>query len=574
MSLTYFHYPGIDNPLEGSYVCAHGREPGRCVIRAPIENQNPAPVGDLVIVQNGQQVLRVRDMRLVNADNTSNEGGNTVEYTLLDRRCFWGYGEVYIDDAMTRSGVESNSATYANQFAQDVLLPAMGEQSFDVSLLPNEELNYRSFNYLQGAFTPSNRGRGLNGANPSALLEELADKYSMRLVYDPLSDTVAIRNPGQGAGLPQHVSLRDVVTTRVGQPIPSGIRVLGEYVRFQSYLPLEAVGIEEDGSIVPIDQLTYTPSSGWEKQGEYFHSLDNDRKKKLLALQSVYRWYRVKRDFERPIEINVDGLSFSFNSAYNILDLDGDLYKNSEGKGAKNADGSTMETEAFIRGTYWYLDDQDQAAGRRNVTTEDDPDEKFKLDFSLDSKNMIVKFGRQVFQVGDDEDGFSRKPAELYLYASYHLRVPSPSANGQSFLAKAVFSYLQELQPDTPRSKVDIVRDPEGDLQYWVARPADTAPDQHVSSWTSNLSDDGLIGKAQTLAVKHAERYAPQDTAEATYNALLPVQLDGAIQSVTWSFGSDGAMTQVSRNTEPDYILTKHKDRVEVGKIKRKVREL
>ncbi len=42
----------------------------------------------------------------------------------------------------------------------------------------------------------------------------------------------------------------------------------------------------------------------------------------------------------------------------------------------------------------------------------------------------------------------------------------------------------------------------------------------------------------------------PDEAATATYAGIKPIELDGAIQSVSWSIGSGGARTTATRNQD------------------------
>lgn len=566
-----FSYPGIANPSSGTYVCAHGIRPSRATITAPASGDSPAPLGDIV-VSYGFTSFRLRDMRLAYSEFNPNGSGRFIRYVFEDRRWRWQFGESYVDDVMRLRDVLK------------YLLEQMGEYGYQLVGIPDN------------AYPDYSGSNSLVGDNPAETLQSLCDKYSLRVVYDPIGNRTIITPAGNGATLPNLGSLRERSVVANTAVVPNSIRVVGDKVRFQSFVPLEPVGMDTDGQIKPIDNLSYKPNAGWGPTTSFMGSVYEEFGEKAggLAENTVFKWYRIRDQFKdddlyggQPLKFNIDGLTldeWSPTQRGHIFNSSLDLYQDAGGDpiGPK---GSGIKTSGWIVGerVEERVNKEDRAIF---ITT--DVSETYEEPWSYDPKTQVVQFQKPVFKIEEEQVNVvtlakQRVPAKMYLYLSYNVWVPNPSfptpprnikRNNSSepttytqAIFPATFTYLYQVGGP---GGVDVVRDT--DLQYWVAEIVSQTPNS--AAYISNLDYDSLRERSISLSLSRLQKYNARPAEDVTYNALTPINLDGAIQTVAWSFDSSGSITRATMNTEPDYVESKYNQRIILDNIKQKAGRL
>lgn len=82
-----------------------------------------------------------------------------------------------------------------------------------------------------------------------------------------------------------------------------------------------------------------------------------------------------------------------------------------------------------------------------------------------------------------------------------------------------------------------------------------------IAPFVTIPTDDDADARADFYLDAMQIQFMPvvQETIE--YNGLLPIEMDGAIQQVTWHFDGSGCGTVASRNTEHSIFVRKHDDR-------------
>jgi hypothetical protein len=152
-----------------------------------------------------------------------------------------------------------------------LLLDAMGETSYDVADLPTDPRPKVEWDY----------------ENPAAALASLCDELGFKVVLQ-LDGTVALRQAGFGAALPSGPQMS--ISTEIDPPErPDKITVITGRSRFQADVKLKAVGLDTDGKIKPINDLSYKPAAGW-VLGDITEFLDLATKEiSEMAKRSVFR---------------------------------------------------------------------------------------------------------------------------------------------------------------------------------------------------------------------------------------------------------------------------------------------
>lgn len=274
-------WPGAGAVESLSYTASHGISPGVATlvtIPRPTDRQ-PAEFGDLVW-GDGQRTARIRDCAVAALGPRRDAGGTSWVITIFDRRWRW---------RMPQAGFGQISGRYNLRDGRGKLVPwtirspvslaklclsAMGETRYELDM--PDGLDEIDAGGLQRYFELGENVRQ-SMANPTVqwdytppaeALARLCELFGRRLVFQPLADKVVIAKLGEGSGLPGGVYSSDGATMDTLER-PRRVCVAGAPIKFQYRLLLEAVGEEWNGSVVPIDDLTYKPEGrvlGGQKQ--------------------------------------------------------------------------------------------------------------------------------------------------------------------------------------------------------------------------------------------------------------------------------------------------------------------
>lgn len=507
-----------------------GIAPSCGTLEIPFGASLPAVEGDLVFYGDGGEIVRHRNVRVGSAQRRRTAQGIVLSFQLLGREWKWQDGEISGRYNVRKKDetVDTDTQKTPRELAT-LLLQAMGESGFDVSALPNEPRPFVDWDV----------------ANPAMELQALCDSLGCWFVRDIAADVLRIVRKGQGAGLPSGgeligggegidpVEYADWITFVCG---PS---------RYQCRVPLEAVGLDSDGTIKQIDELTYKPSTGWQNEypGDFGGvavtevTLPDGTKTtaRQLALETVYRWYRVLDNVVIPQFVDANVAEIPRKRILPLATTLVDTYT--------DADGRKFEQPAFVDGTWWY---------EGNLTSdayENSADHKrLNLPFSIDSEKGIVKFSQAVVRL-DRENG-KQDEADLYLWAGFTVR-------------------------DADTNQIVRYRRERG------VTPSATSASKHrrilrhdnVAKWfKTTYGADGRINGQTTNGVevnREADYYIAAEIAgysrptseDRAYGYLLPIQVDGAIVQVTWSVRGI-ASTRASRTTEHDLYVPTYREQM------------
>ena len=223
----------------------------------------PAPEGDLEITDGNESVV-IPGCKIDSLQIEQNESGTIWSLAFSDRRWRW-------------RDLGAVSGCYNQLDPHGKLVPWTIRSPTELAILCLEalgEINYvlnlpaglDSSAGLITSFLPNGLNFPLTGTNPlinwdavpPAALQQLADQFGCRIVYQLSTDSVLVTPAGIGAVLPpgslarQGPSLKDPGT-------PDAVGVTGAPTRYQVRLHLQPVGEEWDGSYRPIDDLSYAP---------------------------------------------------------------------------------------------------------------------------------------------------------------------------------------------------------------------------------------------------------------------------------------------------------------------------
>lgn len=575
----YASFPGVLNVRSATYTLTHGISPGIGTLECYPQNAPISESGDLVFYA-GQDTITIADCKIGLYTPLYDGNQAIVSLQILDRRWKWAFGEIYgeYNQRDSKNLVVDDTAKEAYELMNRCLI-AMGETNYDTSavrpgLLPHVEWV---------------------GTNPAKALADLCDQFGYTVVLK-LDQSVVIETIGDGADLPKGGEL--TISQTVDPPErPDSIKVIGAPTRFQCLLHLEAVGRDLDGTVVPIDQLSYAPppdanGNRWTGADGEFSSI-TDELTRRLARSTVFRWYRVKisatddnfkvelptmgSDSEHPNQLN----SFvRVGSLREILPLSGDLVETYAELGRERRKKARVYGTFFV-GNSGHPRNSNQKRGPLSspgvytppfVTVEGSPvafqyQEQLASfpgvpsDFSIIEEFGIVEFPQPVHKVVTVGSGTYLVAADLYLMCSFNWRNVPPEGSGNvQTPVYAYYRYAYSVGADGPKygTKPEIVNK-EAELQAQIFATYSPGSPGLFPTWNYLRPLTDLNEAAQHYVDGAAQKYITTGAADSTYMGLKTIDTDGAIKQVTWSVGPEGPTTRASRNSEPHPLVRPYK---------------
>lgn len=510
-------FPGIKDIQSASYTLAHGISPGRAVLTvAPQKKINPKP-GTLTF-KFGKRTVKIRDCYPLSASLVRNPQGWITQVTLLDKRRKWGWGAIsgrYNQRDRRTGQIQPRTIKTPAELAE-LCLAAMGEKNIDVAALPLAQRPEVDWDY----------------ETPAAALSQLCADLGCRVVMET-GGKVKIVRLTRGPRL----KAKDVASdslAEVAPELPSSIIVVGGPVRYQADFVLEAVGLEADGSVRLIDDLTYKPAGGWTQTPADEFAAETDDKKKNAYRTSVYRMYRIKVNHPN---------GFGLLPAYGKLVFLDQILPLSETQIDTTLDDAGRNVAAPREVWGVWTDKQEQAADANTETTlkshaTTSGGSFYKRPFQIDNERGIVVFSQPVYQ----ETSTGIAPAELALRTAVNVRHASTRGLVRSILAHRVGG--------------------QGPPQYIHQHALSVAitgnftrldPPRINGVFHNRQIIDPLFRQFINREVDILNGLARSES--ATYPGIEPIELDGYIQSVTWSVSAGSpTITDVSANFDPGSV--------------------
>lgn len=511
-----FSFTGIKNAIGGSMVFSRGISPGVCILKTVPEPILFSQVGTLAIEFGSERILLPNcavNTHTLTLDTHPHQTGmkraspRTWQIQIMDRRWAWRYkkisGEynVRLPNDMVRVGTAWTPEKHSLYELAELCLKAMGERNYDISVLPRNVYPYVNW----------------QNANPASELQALCDLVSCVIVYDWMYDRVVLHRLGVGESLPAN-------PTQVNPSLPVSISRLPDKIRlecwptrYQLRFELEAVGLDKDGDIKRIDDLTYTPSDGWEK--EWWCAFPNvEEDYRHLAFKTVFRWYRIK-SVGTGGSLAVPGVGEQIESVEQF-DLEDVLLE--VGPGSL---GMAQTQRGVVDGEFW-------PQCPWEVKTEAETKYGSSGWKILPDRKNIVEFDYPVLQVEDGE----YKPAKIYLTATCKIR----KSDGQWYVSKSFERLLPWREVGAGER---VLKHPE----LWEVVNRSPLTD---GEWDTTAD---LNREANVYLDYVYNEYMSSPAEDLSYAGILPIRLDGAIAQVKWAASVAAApSTRASRNHEFD----------------------
>ena len=458
----------------------------------------------------GDTYLTFPDCQIDRASLVRNGDGDIERLALFDRRWRWNFAQLsgHHNQRHGNATLVDGTERTPDELAA-LCFDALGELTAETVSLASA---------ARPAFQAT--------AAPAAqLLNRLAEQFGCRVALG-LDNTARVCLLRGGIELPISLDVMRAGSRAVGPARPERLRVVGGPTRYQCDLRLEAVGPELDGRIVPIDELSYTPSGGWSAADlEHFQSI-TDLRLRELALQSVFCWYRVSVPVELPASEMLDEQQRFLPLHAAQIELE-----------AATAGVRPRGRAPLVFGRW--CDYPWQSANRaatlaplaRPPSAAEAP-AIVSTPFELDPSRGLVIFAAPVVRYADG-DRFA--PAELVLRTAISVRENSTNQPRRWQLDR-------ELIPGGSTTAVEIV----DELTRCLALEYD-AGDYSLIGATDNVAS--LAVEAEVYLDALQRRHAARTPQFVEYAGLQPLSPDGSIDAVEWSIGPEGAITRVWRDT-------------------------
>ncbi len=518
------HWPGVQQVVEASLSFAHGISPSVATLYMPPQAAEIAPGGTLRFTF-GDTTIEFPNCRVDEATLTHGGGGWQWMVSIFDRRWKWRFGSISGNYNLVTEDGEIKAGTEKSPFELAKLcLEAAGEENYDIGSLP-------------GTVQPQIQWQN---EVPMEALANLCDQLGRRVVLG-LDNKVYVHPVGYGQQLPGGYVMEEIGAIDPGEA-PDAIVIVCGPTRFQRDIPLEAVGISTGihRELQLIDDLPYKPTEGWGWPPDHVGVTENEHRK--LAQASVFRFYRVNFPFSVPeagiVVGNRHEIALENNQVATTLQYDG----------ADLNDAIVVSRPAEVRGVFW--DDNLVFDGNTPTDTPVGRDwlgNETTMGFSLDLKRCLAVMTEPVFK-NSSSAKLVIAEAELKLRTAFSVR------NTDTL---ELLRYEHTLETgESNNTKPRYIRHDEIVLNY-------------IDGVAQNKAEvDAACIKFENAALAEYQTGLPYTR---KYAGLRYIQLDGAIQNVTWSVGPSGATTVASRNTEQLEHVAPYRDRRRQQWIRRAV---
>lgn len=531
MSQTIGSYPGIVYVEEMQATNILGPFPGVATVRFLPQASGTISSGGTLLFGSGFEQAGWTNVVLDKGTMLRDERSGFVnEATFFDRREYWRrtiIDGIYNERDAEGELIEGREKTVP-ELAQ-LLLAAMGEGSYDISALPNVASDRPEVNW--------------DCANPAIELEKLCNERGCSISLNHSSNSVVIVQIGSGVTL-GYVS--DAQSVEYGidlGEVPQTLRLCGADVLWQARFLLEAVGIDTDGTIKPLADLSYKPVAGWDKVDPYtLAGADLTASEEELALKSVFRLYRVKAFADDSLDL--PGTEITLDSIDQCFPLNRYLLEMSD-----NETEGRQRRALEIKGTFAARVNE---GGLEEVVNLTDC-AALNVRGYLVGETGLVQFQRPVYKLGSLNNTF--EAATLYLETSFAVRDNTTHAYTKYTRDKAMSG-----------TGVHAVRRPDY-LRTLIASYSDCST---IDTVTDNLST--LNTAADAFLNEYATLFATRTSTLLKYRGIKPVNCDGLNRLVRWQVSvrrgqQGGAETVVTQNSEPLTGALRWRERMRLAQL-------
>lgn len=391
-----FSAPGVQNGKEIEAVISRGAGPSEIVAVAAFQPTFPRSVGPVVLDDGAGGSFTFQNCASSGyyARHGWDRGRTDVALTFLDRRWKWAYSPVSarfnerLPDCSIRFSPQHSGYRRSAREIFAYIFSGAGESGADLSGAPTNV-----FPECRWDSVPVSR-----------CLAEICEKTETEILISD-DNRVRVVARGIGADLPESAARAKVSCTVEFGAVPQFVGIDCGPTRFQGKLLLEAVGLDTNGHVLPVDKLSYKPAAGWGKEWPYaFPSVAQESRH--LAFQTVWRWFRVKSQTDGNLRI--PGTTHPVVSAdqYRLLSWLVDVGVNGR---------MPCVLPARIYGEHWPEQDFPENTPKKTPISSS---------FRIIPELGIVEFPFPIVKRGDGNYAGQHVEPKLYLETSYMLAHP------------------------------------------------------------------------------------------------------------------------------------------------------
>lgn len=501
-------------------VLTHGVTPSVCHILA-LPGPVPLLPGTLTFMENAGNVIQFHDCAInrTTLERVKSLTGHRMVMQVQDRRWRWKYQHVSGEYNLRKRDAtahEDYEKTYYELL--EILLKALGEDDYEI-IMPEPDLPGIHVNWQH--------------ARADLELAKLLDKIGC-IVTLGLDNRIHILTNGEGAEYPFNGREKMPLMQCTPGTLPAKVTVEFQDTRIQAPLKLEAVGLDTDRDIIPINDLEYNPSdvAMWANCAPDWFPEVADEADAQLARRSVYKWYVATGLDEGITTLTIaEGPTLDDSvEAERLFPLEEQLLEHP-------AEDVSRPSKAYIYGDMW----QGDLAG---VTAEDATETE---SFVLDGPRGMVYFDTCVMKVEFDD---SPMEPDIAIVCAFRIR----EDNTHEF-HRYRYSVDTGLGVDESSGEAVVVV-PDRYLWYQY--------DMESEEWTDNLSV--IKEHAEKLAACYIKSFTNVPQAAQEWVGLVPFPVQGNIHMMRWvstttGLPADGCTTFGYKNVESALIAPVHHER-------------
>lgn len=483
-------YPGILYPVWAKASRTVGARPDVAIVHSHIQSTAPVQGGTLTIGFNGVGVTW-HDCLVDQSHTTYSTHGHMQLWKIRDRRWRWlrhfvnGSYNVRLPDGTIDPATEKTLAQLAT-----ILFTAMGEPSANVSAITSTEKPYVKWEWDRAVDE----------------LEELLYTHG----YVPtlaLDDTAVVYRVNTGALLPNN---SEVISPSMGvdpNELPQYLAAMAWYTRVQSKLKCEAVGVDSDGSIQPVDDLSYAPTGGWTNNITDEMKFIVDETDRQLAASTVGRWYRVTTQADGSQDIS-DG-SVDYTGDVPVTDISQLLPLHKDLVETVTQFGYTVNRLAYVEATYY------DYTGNPPLNEDKEMYQVETIPWKLDPEFGLVQFAYPLVKRDGDDITF----ADVFLTCSYSVTNNTTHVKDRYYKQRTLGGYGDDM--------IDVK-----ELERTLVCEYDT----------DGITIDNIIDNQTTLDANldvfldaAQRRYNTEVGYVVKYRGIQPIEVDGITTQVQWN---------------------------------------
>lgn len=414
-------------------------------------------------------------------------GGHQLVATVYDRRLAWKWG--YIAGHFNRKdadGVPRHEKTLRQLL--DMIFGQLGEANYQI--YDSIDTQYPEVNWEY--------------ENPASALQDLCDQYGLVVGYNTFNSQFVIAPYDAYYTFPIHPYTRIMEGISGGFKPTQVILVGNKRVVQQRFENLTPVGLEKDGSIVPIKELSYRPAG--KRWGDELKNLFNNvvgPEERKLAEQCIYKWYSV----------NWHKTRYGKEHYLPFLGEIADKIKK---------DGDEQHDKPYVIGedTVWDGLTLLKKADIRLEATQDN--------YTFDRELGIVKFNNYQYAVSGTKSGSDVEfvPRGIHLIAAFEMNTNTS------------LDYKTYRRPILGGTELPFVYKEPSMVSYWKV-----AADDKVIE----LNRQELDAYANSILDKLVRMFSGTNPLIVNYPAVLPIEIGGIFKQVTWRCGDEGAETELQK---------------------------